>query len=241
MTTLLPFASELSSWLIGIVFMIGAYRYHGHAGLMAFIACAVIISNIQVYKLIDIPLLPHSIAMGTSLMSLTFVAVDFLTETQGVHSAQRAVFLSFVCYLSFVLILGATVHVPLASKASQYHQNSQRALQILFLPATGIFLASVTAYLVSQLLDIKIFAKLKKDWHQKNLVLRSAISSSVAAFVDNFIFSVLAWIVFHPQPLLFDEVMSTYVAGGYVLRILLSFASAPVIGILRRIRVSKNG
>lgn len=232
----IPLIGEVFSWVIAAIALIMGYRLFSIYGLYTFIAAAVIIGNIQVYKIINSPAALEPIGLGTALMSLTFVVTDFLTEWRGKATAQKAIYIGFFYYFLFVLLLGITVIVPLAEDATPFHQSAHAALKTLFLPAPGIFCASLIAYFSSQLLDVSIFAKLKQDWNGRNLGIRAFISSSIATLVDNAVFSILAWIVFHPHPLPFEIVCKTFILGGTVMRIFLSLINTPLVILLRKIK-----
>lgn len=204
-------------------------------GLYGFMTAAIIIANIQVFKIIDTPLTHDPIAMGTALMSLTFVVTDFLTERASIKAAQKAIYLGFFNYFLFTILLWISVSTPLSQEASPFQQTLQTSLKTLFMPTPGIFLASLIAYITSQFLDVYVFAYLKRSWQDKGLALRSFFSSALAAFLDNFVFSILAWIVFHPHPLPFEIVWQTFVLGGFVMRLIFTSLNAPLILALRYI------
>lgn len=231
----IPLMGELYSWFFAAAFLLVGHFIFGSRGLYSFMTAAVLLANIQVLKIIDIPLSSNPIAMGTAVMSLTFVVTDFLTEKLSLRAAKHAIMMGFSNYLLFSLLLWLSVATPLSVEATPFHQTQHVALKSLFITTPGIFLASLIAYVISQVLDIYAFSYLKKKWHNQQFGLRSFVSSSLAAFIDNFIFSLLAWIVFHPHPLPFEIVWSTFILSGFAMRLAFTFLNVPLILVLRLI------
>ena len=70
---------------------------------------------------------------------------------------------------------------------------------------------------------LKIITKGKYLWLRNNL---STFSSSL---IDNTIFSLLAWIILNPNPLALYVVITTYILGTYILRIIIAIIDTPFI------------
>ena len=51
--------------------------------------------------------------------------------------------------------------------------------------------------------------------------------------IDNTIFSVLAWVVFAPEPLDFYTLVFTFILGTYLLRIVVAFVDTPFVYLAR--------
>ena len=60
-----------------------------------------------------------------------------------------------------------------------------------------------------------------------------AFSTMISSLIDNFIFSIFAWIIFNPNPLDFNTVLFTFILGTYVLRIFIAIVDTPFIYIAR--------
>ena len=90
------------------------------------------------------------------------------------------------------------------------------------------------AYLSSQYFDVWLFSFLKKIFRDKYLWLRNNISTFSSSLIDNIIFSILAWIVFNPNPLDFYTVFFTYILGTYFLRILVAIFDTPFIYLAKK-------
>ena len=94
------------------------------------------------------------------------------------------------------------------------------SIMTIFLPQFPIIVGSICAFFISQKIDIFIFSYLKNK--NTNLWFRNNASTIVSQFIDNIIFSALAFNILSSNPVpLFDLIIS-YGIGIYLLRILLS-------------------
>jgi uncharacterized integral membrane protein (TIGR00697 family) len=200
------------------------HKIYGYVGLFCYITMAYIATNIQVLHLAQYSFAIEPVALGTVLFATTFLVSDIITEHYGSEKARMAVGISFITQIAFTMLMILTIaHPPL--------ENGKvlSAMEVIFLPAPRILIASLIAYLTSQLLDIWIFQKLSKQTNKRHLWFRTFASTAISALVDNFIFSLLAWVILSPTPVSFNTLIFTYVLGTYVARLLVSAFSTPVI------------
>ena len=215
----------LSCGLIILVMM----RLYGAMGLMVYSSVAVIVANLQVQTATKYSFFHEPVALGTIVFSSVFIVSGILTEYYGKEKAQQAVWLSFMAMIVTTFFMLVTIGFKPASGFDTAH----KAMCTLFLPAPALIAASLIAYAAGQLNDIWIFATLSRLTRGKFLWLRSFIATLIGAFLDNLIFSVLAWMVFSSQPLSWKTVLFTYVLGTYLLRVLVAFAGIPFIYLAR--------
>jgi uncharacterized integral membrane protein (TIGR00697 family) len=89
--------------------------------------------------------------------------------------------------------------------------------------------ASIIAYGVSQYVDIYLF-KLIKQWCQKRyLWIRTLGSMTISGSIDTVVFSLLAWIIFNPNPVTIKQMFLSYILIGYLMRIFVQTLAVPVI------------
>jgi uncharacterized integral membrane protein (TIGR00697 family) len=214
------------------------HRYFGEGGLYAYIAIAVIGANIQVLKAVQFPFYPDPVALGTILFSSTYLATDVLSEKFGKRAAQRGVWIGFISFLLFTVLMLLTLgYAPLtpeqAGEAMAWNLPYQEHMKALFTPQLTFFIASMFAYLISQHHDVLMYDFLMSKFpHQ--LWIRNNGSTMISAFIDNTVFSVLAWIVLADNPLPFSTVFFTYILGTYWLRVIVAAFDTPFIYLARR-------
>ncbi len=231
-------ASHFSPELLALITLIlasakilGLFRLYGLIGLMCYITMAYIATNIQVLHIAEYSFSSEPVALGTVLFATTFLVSDIITEHYGADKARMAVGVSFMTQIAFTLLMILTVaHPPL------HNQKVMNAMETIFLPAPRLLIASLIAYLVSQLLDIWIFQKLSKQTKKKHLWFRTFASTAVSALVDNFIFSILAWVILSPNPVGLHSLIFTYVLGTYFARLLVAAISTPIIYMTYKVR-----
>lgn len=204
-------------------------RLYGAVGLIVYSSVAVIVANLQVQTATKYSFFDEPIALGTVVFSSVFIVSGILTEYYGKAKARQAVWLSFAAMILMTFFMLLTVGFKPASAFYSAH----KAMCTLFLPAPALIAASLIAYAAGQLNDIWIFATLSRLTRGKFLWLRSFVATLVGAFLDNVIFSVLAWVVFSPHPLSWKTVFFTYVLGTYLLRVFVAFAGIPFIYLAR--------
>ncbi|MDF3047908.1 MAG: hypothetical protein K0R73_1026 [Candidatus Midichloriaceae bacterium] len=212
-------------------------------GLYLYNILAIIIANIQVLKVSPFIISSEPIALGTVLFATTFTVSDILTEHFGPKSAQMALKLSFTAQILMTIFMMVTLIYPSISGDIRGEASDgsivnpvQYALFILFMPSVRLLAASLIAYFVSQMLDIYLFKLIKDLTHKKFLWLRFNVANMVSGLVDNIIFSVLAWVLFNPNPVTFHTLIFTYILGTYGARLLVSITSTPVIYLTHRFK-----
>lgn len=212
----------------GVVILL-MMRAFGAVGLMVYSSLAVIVANLQVQKATPYHFFEEPIALGTIVFSSIFIVSGILTEYYGKAEAQKAVWLSFTGMILVTFFMLLTI----GFKPAEGFMEAHNAMCTLFIPAPALITASLIAYAVGQLNDIWIFAALSQMTHQKLLWMRSFIATLIGAFLDNVIFSMLAWIVFAAQPLPWRTVFFTYIIGTYFIRILIALVGIPFMYLAR--------
>jgi uncharacterized integral membrane protein (TIGR00697 family) len=195
-----------------------------------------IAANIQVLKTSEFIFSSHEIALGTILFASTFIVSDILTEHKGVHVARKGVHLSIIAQLlmsfhMFSVLIYPNGHFMITGESITGANNNdvQHSLYTLFTPSMRILFSSLLAYYVSQILDISIYKWISSITHRSKIWLRFNISNFVSGFVDNFIFSLLAWVILAPNPIGLNEMFFTYIMGAYLARIAISVIATPIM------------
>ncbi|MBP7190645.1 MAG: queuosine precursor transporter [Rickettsiaceae bacterium] len=205
------------------------FQLFGEIGLFSYIVLAVIISNIEVLKTVDVSFLGFPIALGTIVFSSSFIAVDILTELYGPERAKKSVWLGFAATLFALLAM----FLAIAMKPTIDSAGIDNALRLIFVPMPSIFFASLISYLTSQYIDIWIFQAVKNITSGKYLWARTILASSTAAFVDNVIFSLFAWVIFAANPASLHKLIHTYIIGTYIFRIVVIITQVPIMYFVR--------
>ena len=215
-------------------------RLFGIYGLVAFVIVAILGANIQVLKVVQFAVFPHPVALGTILFASSYLAIDLVTEYYGSALARRIIWLGFCCVLLFnvfmILMLGyRPVDVETSGPEYAFAIETERALKLVIQPQLGLLVAGLTSYLISQHLDVWLFAYLKRKTSGGSLWLRNNVSAIAAAFIDNTVFSLLAWRIFAATPVPWDTLIYTYILGTFSARVFIALLDTPFMYLSRRV------
>ncbi|GHT90772.1 transporter [Alphaproteobacteria bacterium] len=218
---------SLSTLIVCFISILIAVRFLGREGLYVYSTVAVIISNIQVLKLTKYTLIDDPVALGTVVFSTTFAVDNILNEYFGENSAKRGVWISFFGYLLFVIAMKIAVLHPEISSSECVNMCGE--LKMLFSPTIVLFASSLISYVVSQFTDIFIFSTLKKIFKNRGISCRSLISMALSTFVDNCVFSLLAWVVLAENPISLSSLWTTYIFVTYFIRLIVAALCVPLV------------
>ena len=129
---------------------------------------------------------------------LVFITSDIINDYFGKKGVR---FISFTTALfiafSFFIIYSATLLVPAdfwvdVNKGSE-NFNINEAFARIFRQGLGIILGSLSAFLVSQIIDALVFEKIKARTGSKHIWLRATGSTLISQFVDSFVVLFIAF------------------------------------------------
>lgn len=212
------------------------HRVLGRTGIYVYMALGVIIGNIQVLKAMTLTGFSHPVAMGTVVFMTTFLATDILAERYGKEAAQKAIWCGFSGIVVMTVMMLLTLGMPplVASEENHFFNEAHYAMQTLFLPAPALFIASLTSYLISQYIDVRLFLWIRRLTEGRLLWLRSFLSTATSSLLDNILFSVLAWKILAPLDIDWQTLIFTYILGTYVLRLVATMLNAPIMYFIKK-------
>lgn len=184
--------------------------------LAVLFVAVLLISNVAAVKLIQFG--PFILDGGAFLFPLAYILGDVLSEVYGLRATRRAIYLGFAASLLASLVF-FLVQVSPAPEAWQ-NQDAFEAV-IGFVPR--IVLASLTAYLVGQLLNAWVLVKLKSRTNERMLWLRLIGSTVVGEFADTLVFCTIAF-----YGVITGLEFLNYVLVGYVFKVLVEVLLLPV-------------
>jgi len=133
-------------------------------------------------KLIDVFGIPMSI--GILPWPVVFITTDLINEYFGQKGVRRLSYITacLIAYCFIVLFFALRIPAHTGIKAVSDEQFSS-----VFGQSQWIIVGSITAFLVSQLIDVTIFHFVKNRTGGKMLWLRSTGSTVISQFFDSFI------------------------------------------------------
>jgi uncharacterized integral membrane protein (TIGR00697 family) len=94
----------------------------------------------------------------------------------------------------------------------------------VFLGSQRMILASLTAFMVAQFVDIAVFHLLKRATHNRMLWLRATGSTAVSQLVDTLVINVVAW-----TGILGIDTILNIIVSSYVLKVLIAIGLTPLV------------
>jgi len=194
--------------LVILTFVLVAFRL-GKNWLIGLIAALAVLMNIFVIK--GMYLFGLAATGGNVLYASIFLSTDLLSEHYGKKQANLAVRVGFFVSIFFLITSQLIIKFVPAD-----YDIAQEAMITLFTLAPRIVFGSLTAYIISQHLDIWSFEKIKKMTKGKHLWLRNNGSTMTSQLIDSIIFTLIAFWGVYPnllQLILFTYLIKIIVAA----------------------------
>ena len=142
--------------------------------------------------------LSFNLTCGVLLWPLEFIMTDIVNEYYGPKAVRRisytAVALISYGFLMFYLAMGMPpANFWYGSGVDNGIPDMNKAFNGIFGQGMWIIAGSLTAFLVSQMVDVTIFHKIKKHTGEKKVWLRATGSTVVSQLVDSFIVLFIAF------------------------------------------------
>lgn len=173
-----------------------------------FVTCLVV-SNIIAVKVIDVAgmILPAAII----IFPISYILGDVLTEVYGFARARRVIWLGFLCNLFAVIAIAIGGLLPAAG-----FWGGQEAWDMILGAAPRILAASFVAYLVGELVNAWVLARLKVAMEGRHLWVRTIGSTLAGQLLDSAIFITIAFAGIMPLEVLLGAIVTQWlVKSGY--------------------------
>ncbi len=155
--------------------------------LLALYIASIVASELMGSKTFTLLGITASVAIFT--YPLTFSINDIVTE---VHGKKRAVSFVKSGFVVLVFLLLFTL-LALVLPASTRFQPHSEAYNVIFAKSLRIVLASLTAFWLSERLDVFVFSRIREKLGTERLWLRNNFSNFVSQFFDTALFMFLAF------------------------------------------------
>jgi queuosine precursor transporter len=142
-----------------------------------------------------------NLTAGTVLWPFVFISTDIINEYFGKAGVRRiSVFTAGLIAYGFLIIGFATLLTPATFWLEQNSVDNEgnpfninTAYNTIFRQGMGIIVASLTAFLVGQFVDVYIFQRLRKFSGPHMLWLRATGSTVVSQLIDSFVVLFIAF------------------------------------------------
>ena len=145
--------------LVNFSLIVIAYKLFGKTGLFAWIALGTILANIQVTKTIDFTFFGFTFVatLGNIMYGTLFLVTDSLDEKYGLKDAKKAVYIGLFSLLATVIVMQFAIWFK-----PNIDDWANDSIITIFSILPRIALGSLTAYLISQMVDVHLYQWIRK-------------------------------------------------------------------------------
>jgi uncharacterized integral membrane protein (TIGR00697 family) len=159
----------------------------------------------------------RSFSAGIIPFPLTFVLTDVVNEFYGKEGARRLTYAGLLAAVFVWSVINLALLLPTAADSP----ISDQAFRGAFGTSARLYVASLAAYLIGQLLDIAVFQVLRRVTGHQLLWLRSTGSTVLSQAVDSLSVSFVFLVGTRPFGFIVSNAANNY-AGKLVMAILLT-------------------
>lgn len=143
--------------------------------------------------------LSYTMTCGVLLWPLEFVLTDIVNEYYGLRAVKRISYTAVILIAYAFFMFYFAIKVPadkgfwIGSKAAQGVPDMQAGFSAVFGQGMWIIFGSIVAFLVSQIVDVYVFHRIKRKTGEKHVWLRATGSTLISQLVDSFIVLFIAF------------------------------------------------
>lgn len=175
--------------------------------------------------------LSFNLSCGVLLWPLEFIITDIVNEYYGPKAVRRISYtavalIAYAFFIFYIAISFPPADFWIGSGSETHISNMNDAFTSIFGQGMWIIVASIIAFLVSQIVDVTIFHRIKRITGEKKVWLRSTGSTVVSQLVDSFIVVFIAFKI--GKGWSWSTVLSISILG-YSYKFLIAVLFTPVI------------
>jgi uncharacterized integral membrane protein (TIGR00697 family) len=160
--------------------------------LVALFVSSVIASSLMGNKIANFGFFEAGV--GIMIFPLSYLTMDIIQEVIGKEVARKILFGTLFA-LAFVMVVTYISTALPSAKRDFYPEEYNKVFGV----SIRVMLASLIAFVIADLSDIEIFAKIKEKTKEKMLWLRATGSTIVSQFIDSVVFMFLAFYGISPK------------------------------------------
>lgn len=211
--------------LISFLGIILFYKLWGKTGLFVWLSIATITANIQTIKIVEI--FNIETALGTVLYGTTFLATDLLNEIYGNKIAKKGIMFAFASMVTVTILMSMSlIYTP------SVNDIGHNSLKEVFTFNVKVTLASILAFLISQMIDSSLYCKLKEKKYP--IWIRNNLSTLISQLVDTAIFIFIVYFKTVSTSVMFEIAFFMY-----VFKFLIALIDTPFMYLALRLKSNK--
>ncbi|MBI2722655.1 MAG: queuosine precursor transporter [Bacteroidetes bacterium] len=161
-------------------------------------------------------------SIGIILWPVIFILTDLINEYYGKDGVRKLTYITVGLITYTFILLTVALNIP----AVGFSPVNDAVFKAVFGQSQWIIVGSITAFLLSQLVDVYVFWMFKNRTGGKMIWLRATGSTVVSQLVDTFVVQYVAFVL--PGKWAFDEFI-TNASWGYAFKLLVAVCLIPLI------------
>lgn len=161
-------------------------------------------------------------SIGIILWPVVFLLTDLINEHFGQTGVRKLTFITVGLIIYVYIILAIAMHIP----AVNFSPVSTQTFNNVFGQSQWIIIGSITAFILSQLIDVYTFWLIRKATGKYMIWLRATGSTIISQLIDTFVVQFIAFVL--PGYWSFSDFIIN--AGyGYAFKLIVALILIPLI------------
>ena len=161
-------------------------------------------------------------SLGIILWPFVFVLTDLINEHYGKSGVRKLTYITVALIAYMYLLITIGIKIPAISGSPV----SDASFATVFGQSQWIILGSITAFLVSQLVDVYVFWMFRHRTGSSMIWLRATGSTVVSQLLDTFIVQYIAFVI--PGTWTYSQLF-TNAGWGYLFKLIIAVMLIPLI------------
>lgn len=217
----------IATLLIEYSAVVLAHHFFGKNGLIAWMAIATVLANIEVMILVDA--FGIEMTLGNVLFASTFLVTDILSELYGRKVAKQAVVIGIASSIIY-----AVVSCSWLLYRTSTNDVTSSFIHGLFSHAPRIVAASIIVYAIVQLLDIVLYHRFWAvttggEDSSKGLWIRNNAATIISQCINAVLYNLIAFVGIYPAATIKEIIIS-----NVLIYIVTSLADTPFVYLARK-------
>jgi queuosine precursor transporter len=172
-----------------------------------------------------------SYTAGVLIWPIVFVLTDIINDYYGKRGVQFLTYLAAAISIYAFLVVNIAMKLQPAGWWQGLHADKglidfNQAFNLIFGQGNNIIVASLTAFVIGQIIDVSIFQRLKKTQHGSKLWVRATVSTLVSQLIDSFVVIFIAFYFLQDWSL--NQALSVSI-NNYIYKAVIAFLMIPVL------------
>ena len=182
-----------------------------------------VLAGVLAFKQVQLPPTDLAVEAGIFAFLLLVVISSTVSQLYGQQIANRIVWWGFIPLLIASLLMQLVLHLPASTEMIAGRADDLAAFELVHATVWRVWAAGPAAYLVSLLLNIWLFARLRGSGEGSTLGLmaRGAVASALSQAIDSVIFITLAFYGLFP--------ITNLLIGQIIAKVTLSIVLVPFL------------